>query len=106
MRLELRALGVLPESSPIRCSQRTPSSLRSRGTPPSSSPAHRDLAAVDPEVILRRLRISWTRVCIAVGIVVHPDAQIGRDVVLCQQVTIGGTGTRQGAPVIGDGVYL
>lgn len=41
-----------------------------------------------------------------VGIVVHPDAQIGRDVILCQQVTIGGTGTRQGAPVIGDGVYL
>ncbi|MHB1861375.1 MAG: serine O-acetyltransferase [Gemmatimonadaceae bacterium] len=41
------------------------------------------------------------------GVVIHPDAVIGRNVVIHQQVTVGGTG--KGAPrlpVIGDDVYL
>jgi len=40
------------------------------------------------------------------GIVIHPDALIGRNVVIGQQVTIGGTGKSGRLPVIEDDVYL
>jgi len=40
------------------------------------------------------------------GIVIHPDARIGRNVVIAQQVTIGGTGKSGRLPVIEDDVYL
>ena len=40
------------------------------------------------------------------GVVVHAHAVIGDRVVLATGVTIGGTGTRQGVPVIEDDVYI
>jgi serine O-acetyltransferase len=40
------------------------------------------------------------------GVVIHKDARIGRDCLVAQQVTIGGTGTRLGVPIIGDGVQI
>ena len=40
------------------------------------------------------------------GIVIHPHAHIGRNVYICHQVTIGGTGMTSEVPVIGDDVYL
>jgi serine O-acetyltransferase len=40
------------------------------------------------------------------GIVIHRDACIGRNVVIGQQVTIGGTGKSGRLPVIEDDVYL
>jgi serine O-acetyltransferase len=40
------------------------------------------------------------------GVVVHADAVIGDRVVLATGVTIGGTGTQQGVPVIEDDVYI
>lgn len=39
------------------------------------------------------------------GLVVSPDAVIGRDVILMHGVTLGGRGDR-GAPVIGDGAFI
>lgn len=36
------------------------------------------------------------------GVHVHPDARIGRNVVICEQVTIGGRSPHFGAPVIED----
>jgi serine O-acetyltransferase len=40
------------------------------------------------------------------GVVVHADSVIGDRVVLASGVTIGGTGTRPGVPVIEDDVYV
>lgn len=40
------------------------------------------------------------------GIVIHPDAHIGRDCAIFQQVTIGGTPTRDGVPEIGNNVEI
>jgi len=40
------------------------------------------------------------------GIVIHPDARIGRNVVIGQQVTIGGTGKSGRLSVIEDDVVL
>lgn len=40
------------------------------------------------------------------GIVVHAEAVIGDRVVVATGVTIGGTGTKQGVPVIEDDVYI
>ena len=40
------------------------------------------------------------------GIVIHEKATIGNGVMICQQVTIGGTGIGSSLPVIGDDVYL
>jgi serine O-acetyltransferase len=40
------------------------------------------------------------------GVVVHSGSRIGRNVMICQQVTIGGTGPGAAVPVIGDDVYL
>jgi len=40
------------------------------------------------------------------GVVIHPKARIGRNVIIHQQVTIGGTGMPGGVPVIEDDVYL
>ena len=40
------------------------------------------------------------------GIVIHPDARVGRNVVIAQQVTIGGTGHSGRLPVIEDDCYL
>lgn len=42
------------------------------------------------------------------GIFIHPDAVIGRDCFISQDVTIGygGSGERGGVPVLGDNVYL
>ena len=40
------------------------------------------------------------------GVVIHQDAKIGRDCLVAQQVTIGGTGTRLGVPRIGNGVHI
>lgn len=40
------------------------------------------------------------------GVVVHADAVIGDRVVVATGVTIGGTGTRQGVPVVEDDVYI
>lgn len=40
------------------------------------------------------------------GIVIHSQTQIGRDVVIGHQVTLGGRGVSPGAPIIEDGVYI
>ena len=40
------------------------------------------------------------------GVVIHEKAQIGSRVMICQQVTIGGSGIGSRLPVIGDDVYL
>ena len=40
------------------------------------------------------------------GVVIHKDARIGRDCLISQHVTIGGTGTRLGVPKIGDEVQI
>jgi serine O-acetyltransferase len=41
-----------------------------------------------------------------IGVVIHPDAQVGRNVLIGQGVTIGGRGRRPGVPTIGDNVYI
>lgn len=41
----------------------------------------------------------------ALGVVLHPNARIGRDCVICQLVTVGGRGDRS-LPVIGDRVFI
>lgn len=40
------------------------------------------------------------------GVVIHPDARIGRKCLIAQHVTIGGRSGATGAPVIGDGVMV
>jgi serine O-acetyltransferase len=40
------------------------------------------------------------------GVVIHPRARVGRNVIIHQQVTIGGSGKSGGVPVIEDDVYL
>jgi serine O-acetyltransferase len=40
------------------------------------------------------------------GVVIHAGAVIGKNVLICQQVTVGGTGTGSKVPVIGDDVYI
>lgn len=40
------------------------------------------------------------------GVVIHKDSQIGNNVMICQQVTIGGTGIGTKLPVIGNDVYI
>ena len=40
------------------------------------------------------------------GIVIHPDARIGPNCLIFQQVTLGTGGSRPGAPVIGAGVDI
>lgn len=40
------------------------------------------------------------------GVVIHADAVLGDRVVVSPGVTIGGTGTRQGVPVIDDDVHI
>lgn len=40
------------------------------------------------------------------GVVIHEEAIIGNNVLICQQVTIGGTGIGQSLPVIGNDVYI
>jgi len=39
------------------------------------------------------------------GTVIHKHARIGRDCLIAHNVTIGGTGTCEGVPVIGDRVH-
>jgi serine O-acetyltransferase len=41
-----------------------------------------------------------------IGVVIHPRAFIGRNVLIGQGVTIGARSRRTGAPTIGDGVYI
>ena len=41
-----------------------------------------------------------------VGVVIHPEARIGRNVLIHHQVTIGGTGKGRHAPVLGDDIYI
>jgi serine O-acetyltransferase len=40
------------------------------------------------------------------GVVLHPDVKIGSRVLICHQVTIGGAGRSNTAPVVGDDVYI
>lgn len=40
------------------------------------------------------------------GIVIHPRAKIGKNCVISQGVTIGGTSKKYGVPEIGDDVYI
>ncbi|WP_437951065.1 DapH/DapD/GlmU-related protein [Sorangium sp. So ce296] len=40
------------------------------------------------------------------GVVIHAQARIGRNVIIAQQVTIGGRQGQTGVPVIEDDVYL
>jgi len=40
------------------------------------------------------------------GIVIHPDVQIGDNVIICHQVTIGGRGRWPNVPKIGNDVYI
>jgi serine O-acetyltransferase len=40
------------------------------------------------------------------GIVIHPDVQIGNNVIICHQVTIGGRGRWSNVPKIGNDVYI
>ena len=40
------------------------------------------------------------------GIVIHPNARVGANVLIFQQVTIGDGGARDGAPRIGNGAIL
>lgn len=41
-----------------------------------------------------------------VGVVIHPGARIGRNVLICQEVTIGGTGKGNHPPILGDEIYI
>ena len=41
-----------------------------------------------------------------IGVVIHPDVSIGRNVLIGQGVTIGGRSRRPGVPRIGDDVYI
>ncbi len=41
-----------------------------------------------------------------IGVIVHPDARIGRDVLISPHVVIGGRSGLAGAPVIGDRVKI
>jgi serine O-acetyltransferase len=41
-----------------------------------------------------------------IGVVIHPQARIGRDVLVSPGVVIGGRSGLPGAPVIGDGVKI
>lgn len=41
-----------------------------------------------------------------IGVVIHPDVRIGRNVLIGQGVTIGGRSKRPGVPRIGDNVYI
>jgi serine O-acetyltransferase len=40
------------------------------------------------------------------GVVIHTEARLGRNVLICQQVTIGGTGKGLQAPILGDDIYI
>lgn len=40
------------------------------------------------------------------SVVIHSNAKLGRNVHVDQQVTIGGNGTCEGVPIIGDDVYI
>ena len=40
------------------------------------------------------------------GIIIHSQARIGKDVFIGHQVTLGGKGVSPAAPCIGDGAYL
>jgi len=40
------------------------------------------------------------------GVVIHAEVIIGNNVLICQQVTIGGTGLNPRVPIIGDDVYI
>ena len=40
------------------------------------------------------------------GIVIHPNAKFGEDIVIGHQVTLGGRDLSASAPVIEDGVYI
>lgn len=40
------------------------------------------------------------------GVIIHPAVRVGDDVTLYHQVTLGVRGSRDDAPVIGDGVYI
>lgn len=42
----------------------------------------------------------------AMGIVIHKDSIIGKDCVISQGVTIGGTSKKIGVPQMGDNVYI
>jgi len=39
-------------------------------------------------------------------VVIHPAVRIGSRVLICHQVTIGGTGNSHSVPVIGNDVYI
>jgi len=41
-----------------------------------------------------------------IGTVIHKDVRVGLDCLISHGVTIGGTGTRQGVPVLGDRVHV
>jgi serine O-acetyltransferase len=41
-----------------------------------------------------------------IGVVIHPRARIGRNVLIGQGITIGGRGRQTGVPRIGDDVYI
>lgn len=40
------------------------------------------------------------------GVVLHHDCRIGRDVLISQQVTLGGRAPRDGVPEVGDGCFI
>lgn len=42
----------------------------------------------------------------ALGVVIHPDAVIGRNCKILHCTTIGGRGQREGLPIIGDNVLI
>jgi serine O-acetyltransferase len=41
-----------------------------------------------------------------IGVVLHPNVSIGNNVLICQQVTIGGAGKKKIVPIIGNDVYI
>lgn len=41
-----------------------------------------------------------------VGVVIHPQVRIGRNVLIANQVTLGGSGRASRVPEIGDDVYI
>ncbi len=40
------------------------------------------------------------------GVVLHPGVRIGYNVLICQQVTVGGAGKHKNVPVTGNDVYI
>jgi len=81
---------------------------------------HRQGIPVVPDLIRRTIQVLFASVIPpeveigegtqlgygGLGVVIHPEARIGRKCLIGQHVTIGGRSGSTGAPVVGDGVMI